>query len=233
MKTIETFNGSTANNFEQYAWELAGAYKIAFAGDPWNERSRCDAMTCEKGFCELTAGAPCPTCGSQLIEAYDENELVEGWLTMLKDEGAFMEVAMQNDIAYLATLVRPTTTQELYERKYSDVPQMQDWIKNTLPNGDFIWIEDTFANRDVQPNKNLVDRGATLGRIALQYGGLQIATRTLSPAVIAATVRDAGPVTSLYLGEEEIKMKKGLQVESSGTVPDARSFLKIDGMKLI
>ncbi len=101
-------------------------------------------------------------------------------------------------------------------------------MDRVLP-GEFVWIEDTFADRGRQPRGNLQNRGATLGAIAAYFGGLQIATRTIQPAVIKATLRDVGQMTDLYVGTEGIGTEWQAMARKSDMVPDRRTLLKIGG----
>lgn len=111
-------------------------------------------------------------------------------------------------------------------RKYADQPQMKSWIDSTLPE-EFIWIEDTFADRSRQPSGNLRNRGATLGAMATYFGGLSIATRTIQPPVIKATLRDVGKTTGLYTGYEGAGQEWQAMSKKYGVVPDRRTVMII------
>jgi hypothetical protein len=94
---------------------------------------------------------------------------------------------------------------------------------------ELVWIEETFADRDKRPSGNLRERGATLGIMAAYFGGLQIATRTIQPPVVKATLRDVGRMTDLYVGTEGVGAKWLPMASSSGVVPDRRTVMIIGG----
>ena len=212
---------------------MARAYQAAFEGEPWNERSKCVEEVCGVEFCGDSVGSDCPECGSTLVEAYDADELVNGWRGMILDEDAFMEISLNQDRKVtLATIARPVNREKLLLQKYADNELMAEWIDQNLPES-FTWIEDTFANRKIQPRGNLAQRGRTLAQIALRYGGGVIATRTITPQVIGATARDAGNATDLYIGTQSIGLGQTSRFRSFGAVPDWRSTLVIDGKGLL
>lgn len=230
MRSIEIVDKKNIDRLDVIGYSLAETYKIAFAGEPWNEVSRCETVTCETQFTDLEPGCNCSGCGLALAEAYNSDELVLAWRRMISEEDATLEANTNTQgVPTLATIVRPTTPDELFERKYADVVSMRVWLQDELPSK-FVWIEDTFANRKVSPSGNLEGRGATLGRIATRYSGLLIATRTLTPAIIAATVRDVGPSTVVSLGSQVLDLKSDTlsNAREVGIVPDRRTFLRID-----
>lgn len=229
MKNNEMLYGAAgARRLDDIAPQLAEAYKVAFAGEPWYEVSRCTGETCSQGFCAESPGSACGRCGASLIEAYDGDALAASWREMIAREDALMEVRYKDDEPIRVTLARPTTPAELYARKYADVPVMEPWLAETMDR-ELVWIEDTFADRRKSPNGNLKERGRTLGAISLRYSSLPIATRTLSPAVIAATLRDVGRNATAYEGEVPI----GVPLDNArrrGCVPDRRTLLEIKGV---
>lgn len=227
MKNREILTGERgARRLDDIAMPLANVYKAAFAGEPWFEVSRCAADDCPIGFCPDSPGLPCAGCGNELAEAYEADELVAAWRQMIAGEGAMMEVGYMGDDPVRVTLARPTTSAELYARKYADVPAMERWTAENLDR-ELVWIEDTFADRRLQPRGNLKDRGRTLGNIALRYGGLAIVTRTLAPQVIAATLRDAGTSTDMFVGAEGVgDVMPGAR--TVGRVPDRRTLLNVE-----
>lgn len=226
MKNREILTGERGGRrLDDIATGLTDVYKAAFAGEPWYEVSRCLAEECPVNFCADTAGSPCAGCGSELAEAYETEELAAAWRRMITDEDATMEVGYLGDDPVRVTLARPTTPAELYARKYADVPAMERWTSENLDR-ELVWIEDTFANRRLQPRGNLKDRGRTLGDIALRYRGLAIVTRTLAPQVIVATLRDAGESTDMFVGAEGVGAAMS-GARAVGCVPDRRTLLNV------
>jgi hypothetical protein len=229
MNSVEMITRENIDTFKIVAPSLAETYKIAFAGDPWYEVSRCGSKQCAGSFKTQEADENCATCGTALVPAYDSDELVSGWQAIIEEEDAVVELTRdQLERPVCVTIARPTTQEELWRRKYLGITAMSRWIDEQLPSK-FVWIEDTFANRKISPTGNLKNRGATLGRIAARYGGLQIATRTLQPAIIRATLRDVGPNTTMYVGSEGIGNDIAGSVRFRGNVPDRRTVLVIEG----
>lgn len=226
MKNREILTGERgARRLDDITAPLTEVYKAAFAGEPWYEASRCLAEECSVGFCPDAPGLPCASCGSELAEAYETDELAAAWRRMITNEDAMMEVGYLDDGPVRVTLARPTTPRGLFERKYADVPAMEAWMEENLDPG-LVWIEDTFADRNKQPRGNLKDRGRTLGGIALRYGGLAIVTRTLAPQIIAATLRDVSESTDLFIGTDRVGNAM-TGARSIGDVPDRRTLLNV------
>lgn len=228
-----TITRQNIQDIKPVAAGLAEAYIAAFAGPPWFEVTQCIEQQCPQTFSSRQIGCDCEICGTALsTPAYNESQLVAGWNSIVANENAMIELDMSgSSVPLRATIARPTDITELYERKYSDTPQMQSWINETMPTEEFVWIEDTFANLVISPNGNLRDRGRTLGAIAMRYGGMQIATRTKSSAIIRATGRDIGGATSLYVGTAPFNPTVSRGIATIGTVPDSRSVLVVDATK--
>lgn len=230
MKEI-LIDKNNVTDLEQIAPRLAEIYKYDFARAPWYETSRCIAFECAVEFPrDCQPGDRCGECGNLTVEAYDAEELLAGWQRSLVEESALMEVAVDNGgLPTRATIARPTTPNELYERKYNGIENMQPWLTSKMPD-EFVWIEDTFADIQRYPRGNLRTRGRTLGGIATYYGGLTLATRTRSPGIVKATVRDAGPSATVYLGSEieACGISRVLTPAEYDTVPDERTFLEIN-----
>ena len=209
--------------------QMVESYQNGFAEAPWNERSKCLSNACGS-FSSDFPGSVCTECGDELGDAYNAQELVQGWLNVLDEDGTIF-VTLESDIPVCTTIVRPTDVNELYERKYSDVPQMQTWLQELI-NGKFVWIEDTYANTAVKKKGNLRDRKEVLTAIASRYSGLLIATRTIVPAVISATARDVGQYTDVFEGISDVKTPRRDLFRKIGKVPDYRTLLSIDGSQL-
>lgn len=231
MNKIEVISASNAEKLEIYGPQLTETYKVAFAGEPWFEVSKCAEEQCAVGFTPLEAGGCCESCEQELVEAYSTEELLAGWKRILEDEGGFMEVALTDEYPQRATLARPTTPDELFERKYQDVPAMEEFLARVLPK-DFVWIEDTFANRQRQPNGNLKNRKETFERIGEFYGRPTLATRTLSEAIVASTVKCEKARLATYLGSARAgALTIATAFKNPGyslpTAPDRRTLLVV------
>ncbi|MFY9228169.1 MAG: hypothetical protein WAO28_02480 [Candidatus Microsaccharimonas sp.] len=235
MSRIEIITAHNASEFEQFQESLAESYIEAFAGPPWDEKSRCDNGDCDMHFSPSEIGTACSICGTALGPAYTPEQLYAEWAKKLQEEDAIFELAVnEENEAIRATIAHPLTRAALFERKYSAVPAMEGWIDATLPR-DFVWIDDTFANRQKSPSGNLRDRGVTLARIAFNYPRITtIATRTKAAEIVSTTLRDVGPQTDVYDGTFDISLGdptrplRRERARSIGNVPDERTFLAID-----
>ncbi len=218
---------------DDFGPELAEIYKYDFARKPWYENSKCVSEACPVQYSEQMPLNACTGCGEPMCEAYETDELTSGWSAIVKDQEGMMQLTVNDaNIPLRATISRPTNPQELYERKYTDISEMEPWLNDGLPN-DLVWIEDTFANVALKGNEkgNLRNRAQTLGLIALQYGGLMIATRTRVPAIVRATTRDMPNSTSVYIGRScEVEAEQARGAKLIDVVPDERTFLKIDNV---
>jgi hypothetical protein len=232
MNNLEVITAQNASRLDQIGLELAETYKTAFAGPPWNERSRCPEAVCSMGFTPAEPGCSCNACGGRLVEVYNATDLLDRWKQMLNVENAYMEVAYDFGLPQRATIARPTNPDELFDRKYAGQLVMKDWLNKKL-RSELVWIEDTFANRERQPTGNLTNRGRTLSRIAAYYGGLTVATRTLAPQIVASTHRDLGAYSTVYIGSEGV----GREIVNDSftnpgyalpTVPDTRTLLVVN-----
>lgn len=235
MKNIEVINSFNLGRLEEMKCDLAETYKIAFAGSPWFEVSKCAEEGCEVGFCKDQPGDSCSSCLSGLVEAYNSQELTAAWLAMIADEDAMMEIETEADTPVRATIARPTTPGELFQRKYKDNQTVRPWLSQNLPD-QLVWIEDTFANRDLRLNGNLKNRGQTLVRIAAAYGGQAIYTRTIAPQVVAATLRDVSDC-QVFVGKDNKEVISGIVQDRQYdkqkpiiTIPDWRTLIAINGL---
>lgn len=234
--SIEIITAANSERLTEVGSDLAETYKEAFAGSPWFEVSKCGDPECAVGFSLLQPGSTCNSCDGVLGEAYDTDELVTAWRNMLNNDKAMLEVAFDGDYPQRATLARPTNVEELFARKYAEVPAMKSVLADILP-ADFVWIEDTFANRQRVPKGNLRDRGATIDRISNFYrDNPVIATRTLANGIVAATLRDKRATTSVFMGSE----RAGESIVNNAfsnpgyelpAVPDRRTLLVIKSLR--
>ena len=221
---LETFTQNNVAEFEQFAAPLTIAYKESFKRPPWNEASQCFGADCTPGFRPEDPGTCCPDCDQPLAEAYDTQELVDQWTTILAKEDGFMELEINDDNQPLrATLARPTTPTELFDRKYRAVPEMENWLAETLP-AEFVWIEDTFSDLSKRPAGNLANRMQTIKNISEYFRDRKIVTRTLAGAIVAATMRDYPKDTTVYVGSERVGQDFA---NTDLSVPDRRTLLVI------
>lgn len=234
MSNLEVITRDNKDRIQVIGGDLARIYKIAFAGPPWYEVSKCASSNCAEQFSASDPGQPCVSCGEITEPAYTAEDLIGSWQRII-DEDGYIEVDYLDGLPQRATIARPTNPDELFDRKYATVPAMRDVLGIILPE-QFVWIEDTFADRKRQVTGNLVNRGATLKRVSEYYAGLQIATRTLSEAIVAATVRDIKTGTVAYIGSEGVGASTvNTYYNNPGyslpTVPDRRTLLNVKSVR--
>lgn len=229
---VEIITSTNAEVIESFIDPMAEAYKDDFARAPWFEVSRCDEDACSISFTEHNVDSPCPGCGVAMGPAYTTKELAAKWQKLLAEDNGLVELSLDDDRQFLrATLARPMARSALFETKYHGIPEMRDWIDQTLPER-VVWIDDTFADQKRSPRGNMRDRGKTILSLAQQYGDSDaIFTRTKQPPVIVSTIRDLGRYTDMYVGTEGVSSDK-YTPRSLATVPDTRTMLGVDARLL-
>lgn len=222
---IEQISSRNRARLDDIIVPLAESYIDAFARPPWNERSKC--VTCGI-FSEAVAGARCVTCGKEQIPAYSPPELQQEWARVIDSDG-MIEVALDESRQPIRTTIAgPISPDELFIRKYADVPAMKPWLAQTFTEKEVAYIYDTFCDLRRSPAGNLRDRQQTLGRIASTYPGMPIVTRTLQEAIVRATVRDAGETTDVYIGTRGKGRAQAMGARAIGSVPDSRTLLRVE-----
>lgn len=224
MNKIELITSNNRGYLDDLASDFAGIYIDAFARPPWNEVSKCSRCG---AFSASAVGSRCATCDIDQIPAYSVEELTNQWRDLV-DGGALMEVMINDSgVPLRATIAGPLCPAELFARKYQNVPAMEAWLDGILP-PEVIYIYDTFANLKISPSGNLSDRGATLGRIANAFSGLPIVTRSIQPAIVRATVRDAGNRTDVYVGVGGAGATQVAGARMISEVPDRRTLMYVE-----
>lgn len=205
------------NALQEYETEIAAAYKVAFAGEPWFEKSKCvdEQRRCAGGFSALGVGEMCGTCGKETNEeAYDSPELIEKWRAIASDRPAAWYLELVDEKVALAGLFWRATPGLLAEEKYQDVPAMAPWLRNRYETSLFIWLDEMFANKNVRSSANLLRFGSTVEKMRDIFDIDRLAYRTITPQMKKAALR---------LGTTPLR--------AFVDVPDRRDFIDMKGVK--
>lgn len=195
--------------------DIATAYKVAFAGEPWYEKTKCvDALQqCPGGLSAVEKGVTCQRCGeAPIADAYEEGELIDKWRSMGSARPTAWYLELVDEKVALAGFFWQATAGMLAREKYPDVPAMKPWLQDRFGTEPFIWLDEMFANKAVRANANLVRFGAVMAAVREIFGIDRIAYRTITPQMKRAAEK---------LGATPLK--------AFVDVPDRRDFITIEG----
>lgn len=206
--------------------QLKPVYREAFALWPWNERSKCaspdtESLNCVDGLSALQVGELCTACNLCPNEtAYTDEEL----------DAKFKEIGQKDSMLYLeregngrlilAAVAYKATAEILASEKYSDVPSMEQWLKNECGTQRFVWLDEVFSDRSARPKGNLDRFTNFVPGLAslLNMPDAAVRYRTISPAMTIAPRRFSDGVR--VLNREESGPEE--------SVPDRRDFVTIE-----
>lgn len=197
--------------------EIVPAYQAAFAGEPWYEVSKCadQSQRCVGGLSSLAVGASCELCGSCTTNpAYEAEELANRFndLATLRPNTWYVEQNGQG--VTLAAIAWKANSAVIADEKYSDVPEMAEWLDEVLGSNEVMWLDEVFANKDLKPRGNLQNFGKFVTGMAEMLDSRIVAYRTIEPRMIAVLGRDFGQAASIFTRQL--------------SVPDRRDFVVIN-----
>lgn len=196
--------------------KIVPAYQEAFAVPPWNEVSKCvdEQVRCDGGLSAVEVGSLCNVCGlCPTRPAHEADELAERF-NALRLSRPTAWYAEQNDLGLaMAAVAWKALPSEIAIEKYSDVPEMGDWIVAKLGDEPVMWLDEVFANRKIKPRGNLQNFGGFVLGLARILDCETIAYRTIEPRMVAVAKRD--------FGDNAVVMSR--KVDS----PDRRDFVTI------
>lgn len=199
--------------------EIARVYQQAFSGEPWFEVSKCmdgnDVKRCVGGFSSLARGELCGLCANTTNSpAYEIDELI----------GKFEELSVTRETAWylerdesgitLAAIAWKAKPKQIFNEKYADVPEMQNWLDYQFNESQICWLDEVFADRTKKPAGNLTNFGKMCVGLDYQLCTGNLAFRTINPRMIRAAKRDFDLKSKVYRGNV--------------LVPDRRDFVSID-----
>lgn len=197
--------------------EIVPAYQAAFASNPWYEVSKCPdiAIQCEGGLSPLQQGTLCSTCGlCPTKQAYPANEVTARFDEFATTRPTSWYVERGDSGTTLAAVAWSASPETIATEKYSDVPEMKDWLKDNLGNREIIWLDEVFANRNIKTKGNLRNFGQMVIGFSEILGLTRVGYRTIAPQMLIAPQRDFNAMTNIR--------KRVIEV------PDRRDFVTIN-----
>ena len=197
--------------------EIVPAYQAAFAGEPWYEVSKCadQLQRCVGGLSFLAVGASCELCGGcPALPAYEADELVNRFNNLATSRPTTWYVEQNGQGVTLAAIAWKANPAVIADEKYSDAPQMAEWLNEELGMDELMWLDEVFANKDLKPRGNLQNFGKFVTGMAEMLGSQTVAYRTIEPRMIAVPSRDFGRAASIFARQQ--------------SVPDRRDFVVIN-----
>lgn len=197
--------------------EIVPAYQVAFAGEPWYEVSKCadQLRRCVGGLSSLAVGVSCKLCGScPALPAYEADELVNRFNDLATSRPTTWYVEQNDQGVTLAAIAWKANSAVIAGEKYSDAPQMTEWLDEELGSDDVMWLDEVFANKNLKPKGNLQNFGKFVTGMAEMIGLQTVAYRTIEPRMIAVPSRDFGRAASIFTRQQD--------------VPDRRDFVVIN-----
>lgn len=198
------------------------AYQTAFAGEPWNEVSKCVDVRqrCVGGLSSAAIGSLCNTCTLRPTSpAYEYDEMTKRFDNLAASRPTAWYTEQEANEVVLAAVAWKATPQTIAEEKYADVPEMEDWMLDKLGNQDVAWLDDIFANRQLRKQGNLRNFGKIITGLADGLNTGVVAYRTIAPQMTSAAMRDFRENAAIAWRPSE-----GI----NPTVPDRRNFIIIN-----
>ena len=198
--------------------QIVPTYQEAFSGEPWYEVSKCadQIQRCDGGLSALQIGSTCSTCGNCPSKpAYDQQELESRFdaLGASRSTSWYVEQDETGGVM-LAAVAWSATADVIAVDKYADVPEMSMWLRDTVGQGQIMWLDEVFANRKLRPAGNLRNFGEMVVGLSTRLNASLVAYRTIAPQMTKAPVRSFGKLTTI----------KSRKID----VPDRRNFVLIN-----
>lgn len=216
--------------------DMSTLYPKAYRGYPWYENTKCRGpelsarSACVGAFSRLAINEVCGDCGLCPIEdAYTQAECRDMFMGLLDEGAAFYTERDADGRLLLASVGVAKAADGLVAEAYRDNASMQTWLRMNVPRGNVLYLSDTFADLEVRPRGNLANRGNSVREMGRLLGLSQAFTMTISPAIVASTLR-AFPEAKLYLPapEQRGEWNDGLRQfagRASGEIKDRRAVL--------
>lgn len=206
-------------DFRKFYEKVTPVYQTAFAGDPWFEVSKCgdkkEVKGCKGGFSSLPIGEKCESCGNCLSRpAYESEELSDRFDRVVKSRRAAWYMEENGSVPALVAFAWKAEPSFVFGEKYSDVPEMDTWMKQRLGDEPVMWLDEVFADRLNRPSGNLYNFGRMCRELAERLDVGKIVYRTIAIPMIKAA-------------EKAFPLQAEIYSRKSG-VPDRRDFVIID-----
>jgi hypothetical protein len=210
----------TAEAVAAEALRLVPIYQLAFAGEPWHEVSACVAPAqfenaCPGGRSSQGIGETCQRCGEILLApAFSEERLTASWISRFDErDSRFYLERLPDGSCVLAALAWRTNAEVLAELCYYDADEgeMRAWLADGLP-GEFVWLEDIFANLALRPQGNLWNYRAMISRFVSELSGTFLAFRSINERLIQKTLTLFGSQAERLVALEDIPDRRDLVI---------------------
>lgn len=191
----------TATAVAAAAPQLVPIYQTAFAGEPWHEVSACAAPAQFENACPgrrspQEIGETCPRCGEALrAPAFSEEWLTASWTSHFDaHDSCFYVERLPDGSCVVAALAWRASAEAVAERCYSAAGEegMGGWLADRLP-GEFVWLEDIFADRALRPTGNLRNYPTMVSDFLSELSGTVLAFRSKNERLIKKTLELFGP----------------------------------------
>lgn len=211
---------STAEAVAIEAPQLVPIYQMAFAGEPSREVSACRAPdqfenACKRRRSELGIGETCPKCGEVLQEpAFPEKALIVDWTSHFNARDSRFYIERFADGSHVvAAMAWKASARALAKRCYAESgeEEMHKWLPDRLP-GDFVWLEDIFADLSLRSSGNLWNHRKMILRFLSELKGTVLAFRSINEGLIEKTIRLFGPQAERLVAGEDVPDDRHLVV---------------------
>lgn len=201
--------------------EVVRVYIKAFNGPPWNEVSKCAdpevPQRCPRGMSALAVGSVCETCDQTLTEpAFDPEEVALKLEKLSTSRSSLWYQERSEEGLQMFAFAWVATPEDIALEKYSDVPEMKDWLVDRLGDKPIIWLDEVAKDRDIRDKGNLDNFRSICEGYMERFGVSTIAYRTLNKAMTRVAERDFGDDAKIDYANKE--------------VPDSRNFVVIRGV---
>jgi hypothetical protein len=199
--------------------EVVPVYQAAFKADPWNSATKCvdywSPQRCKDGYSALEAGKLCITCGRYPVRpAFEYDELASTFNMLADTRSTSWYLERSSGRLALAMLAWKATAETITSEKYKKVPEMKQWVQDTIGEEPVGWLDEVFADSSVRPKGNLDNFVTACTGMAERLEVGKLVFRTVQPRMLSVARR---------FGEESSKI-----LEPIIEVPDWRSFVVID-----
>ncbi len=202
------------DNYKEYMTskkegELAICYQKAFAGDPWYEVGKT-----KSGEFTSTPIGQYDQKHQETIEfvAYPTDEVIAKIRDLVENQNAVLCVEENQDQENLITsLYWQTNPQELFDKKYSQIPAMESFLAENIVDG-AVYLDEIFTSF-IRPKGNLWDIENNIYTIQKVTGTSQICFRTINKALLQK-IQTAFPDCQIF--------------DANTDIPDNRSFVIIN-----
>ena len=195
--------------------DIVSAYQAAFAGEPWNEVSKCVDVRqrCVGGLSATAIGAVCGICDLRPTRpAYDPDELTRHFDELAASRPTVWYAEKEADDLAMAAVAWQANAATIAEEKYPDVPAMADWLGQQFGSQLIIWVDEVFANRQVRAQGNLRNFGQFVTGLAAGLGSNLVAYRTIALQMTGVATRDFGQDARVFQRNTEVPDRRDVVI---------------------